>query len=80
MYPKYIAQGGLEKEHQMNTTVIRYQAVNIARIEAGHYAVNNTKGETIYFDLLRNAKNFVNANWGKDLIEAQFTTVVRPTA
>ena len=56
----------------MNTTTIRYQAVNIRRIEAGHYTVNNTAGNTIQFKLLRDAKNFVNANWGKDLIEAQF--------
>jgi hypothetical protein len=73
-------KGSSKKEYQVNTTVIRYQAVNIARIDAGNYAVNNTNGETIYFDLLRNAKNFVNANWGKDLIEAQFTATVRAQA
>ena len=55
----------------MNTTTIRYQAVSIRRIEAGHYTVNNTAGQTVHFDLLRDAKNFINANWGKDLIEAQ---------
>jgi hypothetical protein len=56
----------------MNTTTIRYQAVNIRRIEAGHYTVKNIAGTTIQFKLLRDAQNFVNANWGKDLIEAQF--------
>jgi hypothetical protein len=59
----------------VNTTTITYQAVNIVRIAAGHYALNNTNGQTIYFDLLRDAKNFVHAYWGKDLIEAQFAPV-----
>ena len=59
----------------MNTKTIRYQAVNIIRIEAGHYTVNNTAGQTIHFDLLRNAQNFITANWGKELIEAQFKAV-----
>ena len=57
----------------MNTKTIRYQAVNIRRIDAGHYTVNNTQGTTIHFKLLRDAQVFVNANWGKDLIEAQFS-------
>jgi len=56
----------------MNTTTIRYQAVSITRISAGHYTVNNTEGKTISFKLLRDAQNFVNANWGQALIEAQF--------
>jgi hypothetical protein len=52
---------------------IRYQAVNIVRIEAGHYTVNNTAGIAIHFERLRDAQNFITANWGKDLIEAQFS-------
>ena len=54
------------------TNTIRYQAVTIRRITAGHYTVNNTQGNTISFKLLRDAQNFVNANWGQALIEAQF--------
>jgi hypothetical protein len=56
----------------MNTTTIRHQAVSIRRIAAGHYTVNNTKGVTINFKRLTDAKVFVNAHWSKDLIEAQF--------
>lgn len=53
-------------------TTIRYQAVTIRRVEAGQYTVNNTTGQTVSFKLLRDAKNYVNANWGQALIEAQF--------
>ena len=53
-------------------TTIRHQAVNIIRIEAGNYTVNNIAGETIQFRRLMDVKNFVNANWGQALIEAQF--------
>jgi hypothetical protein len=56
----------------MNTTTLRYQAVTIRRIEAGNYTVNNIAGATISFKLLRDAHNFINANWGQALIEAQF--------
>ena len=55
----------------MNIKTIRYQAVNIVRIGAAHYTVKNTAGTTIHFDRLRDAQNFITANWGKDLIEAQ---------
>ena len=51
---------------------LSYQAVTIRRIEAGHYTVNSTTGKTISFKLLRDAQNYVNANWGRALIEAQF--------
>jgi hypothetical protein len=64
--------GEEEKETEMNTKTIRYQTVNIVRIEAGHYTVKNAAGTTIHFDRLRDAQNFIIANWGKDLIEAQF--------
>lgn len=50
---------------------IRFQAVNIVRVGARHYTVKNTEGITIRFSFLREAQNFVNANWSKDLIEAQ---------
>lgn len=53
-------------------TIIRHQAVNITRIEAGIYTVNNISGNTITFKRLMDAKNFVNANWGQALIKAQF--------
>jgi hypothetical protein len=56
----------------MNTKTIRFQAVNIRRIEAGHYTVRNTAGTTLNFNRLRDAQNFINSNWGKDLVEAQF--------
>ena len=59
-------------EREIMTTTIRYQAVTIRKIAAGHYTVNNTQGNTISFKLLRDAQNFVNANWGQALIEAQF--------
>jgi hypothetical protein len=56
----------------MNTRTLRYQAVTIRRIAAGHYTVNNIEGATINFKLLRDAQNFINRNWGQALIEAQF--------
>ncbi len=56
----------------MNTTTTRYQAVTIIRVAKGHYTVNNIAGNTIVFPRLRDAQNFINANWGQALIEAQF--------
>ena len=57
----------------MNSITIRYQAVNITRKAAGNYTLKNLNGNTITFKRLLDAKNFVNANWGQALIEAQFT-------
>lgn len=57
----------------MNTITLQYQAVNIVRHGAGSYTVKNTQGNTVSFKRLLDAKNFVNANWGQALIEAQFT-------
>jgi hypothetical protein len=57
----------------MNTITIRYQAVNIVRIAERSYTVKNVNGNTVSFKRLLDAKNFVNANWGQALIEAQFT-------
>jgi hypothetical protein len=54
------------------TTTTRYQAVTIVRVAKGHYTVNNTAGNTIIFPRLVDAQNFINANWGRELIEAQF--------
>jgi len=54
------------------TKTIKFQAVNIKRIEAGYYTVKNIAGATIQFRRLRDAQNFIIANWGIDLIEAQF--------
>jgi hypothetical protein len=56
----------------MNTTTTRYQAVTIIRVAKGHYTVNNIAGNTITFARLSDAQKFINANWGKALIEAQF--------
>jgi hypothetical protein len=56
----------------MNTTTTRYQAVTIIRVAKGHYTVNNIAGNTIVFPRLRDAQSFINANWGRELIEAQF--------
>ena len=63
---------GMTTKGNTMTNTIRYQAVTIRRITSGHYTVNNTAGKTISFKLLRDAQNFVNANWGQALIEAQF--------
>ena len=56
----------------MNTITHRHQAVTIRRVDAGHYTVKNTAGNTITFKRLFDAKVFVDCNWSKDLIEAQF--------
>jgi len=53
--------------------ILQYQAVNINRVSAKTYTVNNINGQKIIFRRLLDAKNFVNANWGQALIEAQFT-------
>lgn len=56
----------------MNTLTYRHQAVAIKCEGPRHYTVKNTAGQTISFKRLRDAKVFVECNWSKDLIEAQF--------
>ena len=56
----------------MNTITYRYQAVTIVCEGPRHYTVKNTAGRKISFTRLRDAKVFVNGQWSKDLIEAQF--------
>ena len=53
--------------------ILQYQAVNINRVSSRTYTVKNIEGKTLIFGRLLDAKNFVNANWGQALIEAQFT-------
>ena len=54
------------------TTTLRHQAVNFTRVDKGHYTIKSVNGETITFKLMRDAHNYINANWGLALIEAQF--------
>lgn len=55
-----------------NTTTLRHQAVSFVRVDKGHYTIKNIAGQTLTFKLMRDVHNYINANWGQALIEAQF--------